>query len=142
MLRCEYPQSRLYLVDLEKQLQYAKDFLHTTHELRSIDILSPKDASKIKDIDVVASFGAMCEMTKEYLDYYFRLPFFKSNKFFFHQDRIKKYYGYGYDISIFDYPHNEYDRIFFEVDPLYKFTFNNWMKIYMQPIFTFIGKRK
>jgi putative sugar O-methyltransferase len=100
-------------------------------------------------VDVVTNFASFGEMSREWFDYYMKSEFFKHAKFFFHLNRIHKDYKYGYAITVLDYPHSDFETILFEVSPLFQHVYVVdkrfplfVRKIYHQPLFNFVGKRK
>jgi len=167
LLKKEYHDVSLVLIDFPEQLLYAHYYLKhmfndpkiaTFSDIKNLKIIDRSFierydfvlvpsyiAHRIKSVDVVTNFASLGEMTREWFDYYIKSDFFKNAKFFFHQNRIHKDYGYGYSITILDYPHADFETILFEVSPLFQFIFST-NKIFVkkdhhQPLFNFVGKR-
>lgn len=168
LLKKEYHDASFVLIDFPEHLLYAHYYLQhmfngpkiatfsDIKDLKTIDrafiekydfVLVPSYiAHRIKHVDIVTNFASLGEMTRGWFDYYIKSDFFKYAKFFFHHNRIHKDYGYGYSITMLDYPHSDFDTILFEVSPLFQFIFSTnkifITKKYHQPLFNFVGKRK
>jgi hypothetical protein len=172
-MKKECPNASFVLIDFPEQLLYAEYYLRnvftdakiaTFKDIKDLDVITQKFiksfdfvlvptylTEKLKggSVDVVTNFASLGEMTKEWFSYYINSEFFKHAEFFFHINRIHKDYGYGYAITILDYPHSDFETILFEVSPLFQFLYHTddripllVKKTYHPPVFNFVGKRK
>lgn len=173
LMKKEFPDASFVLVDFPEHLLYAEYYLRsvfknakiaTFKDIKDLDVVTrsfiksfdfvlvPAYLAERLDsgsVDIVTNFASLGEMTKEWFSYYMNSEFFKHAEFFFHHNRIHKDYGYGYAITILDYPHSDFETILFEVSPLFQFVYSVNDKIpllvkktYHQPLFNFVGKRK
>jgi putative sugar O-methyltransferase len=103
-------------------------------------------------VDMVANFFSLGEMPRFWFDYYLTSPAFKGAEYFFTSNRIESAPRleptYDTDLTILDYPLEEFDKILFEVLPIYPFYtrrknfFFHERITFSAPNFDFLGRRK
>jgi putative sugar O-methyltransferase len=172
LMKKEYPHASFVLIDFPEQLLYAHYYLRSVFKDAKIATFSDiKDLKVITraviqsfdfvlvpcymseklqkgSVDVVTNFASLGEMSREWFDYYMNSDFFRHAKFFLHHNRVHKDYGYGYAITVLDYPHSDFETLLFEVSPLFQYIYIIDRRIpifvrrnYHQPLFNFVGKR-
>ncbi len=172
LIKQELPESSHILVDMPGQLMLAHYYLATLlpeakiagfkevtaaadidrNFTRKYDfVLVPTDMYlKIKadSVDVITNFSSFSEMKREWFDIYMASPAFKSAVYLFTINRYDAYPTYSNDITVLDYPFNDYDKILMRTCPFLKncyhgrFLFLCVKKRYPSELFQFIGKRK
>lgn len=171
LLKKEFPGSHQVLLDFPEQLMLARYFLgiefpeariagfKDVDSLEKIDrafiekydfVLLPWYAYKKlqKDtLDVVSNFASLGEMRREWFDYYLKSEPFLSAKYFFTSNRFQSYPEYDTDLTILDYPLQDFKRLHFRISPyfLYYYKRKNFFfyekEHYSSQYFEFIGER-
>lgn len=167
LLKSEYPDSRLILVDFPEQLLLAYYFLAScfphariagAKELQGVseitrDVLEPYDFVLIPVswykrlapgvVDLVTNFVSFAEMSRTMFRYYLDAPVFTSARYFFTVNRIQSAPTYDTDLTILDYPLSQ--PLHFCLSPtsthVYKrkHLFFYERKTYPSPFFEYIG---
>ena len=139
IIKNNYPNTNIILVDLPEQLAIAKYYLKVKfpkakfakyNDLKHCDkingdLISNYDFLLIpcfmyekletNSVDLVMNTVSFNEMSKEWLDYYTSAPVFCSLKYIFLVNRFVKEQNPGSKISILDMHLEQYDRIHFDV---------------------------
>lgn len=99
-------------------------------------------------VDMVTNFISLSEMSREWFDTYIRSEVFKTAPFLFTINRYDAYPTYQNNITILDYPLNNYEPIFMRICPFLRHFYKGylffWYKAvdYPSNFFQFIGKRQ
>lgn len=172
LLKKEYPQSRHVLLDFPEQLVLAHYYLgmlfpdariagyKEIQEVKSINrdffknydfVLIPwfeyKNIQK-DSLDMVTNFASFGEMRREWFDFYVRSEPFLSCEYFFTHNRFQSYPEYDTDLTILDYPLQDFDKFYFGICPTHfhsykeKFLFFYEKLVISSQYFDFIGRRK
>lgn len=171
LLKKEYPKSCQVLLDFPEQTALAHYFLGmnfpdariaTFRDIVSLDridraflatydfLLAPlamyhKFAPG--SFDLVCNFASLGEMTREWFDFYLHNEPFLSTRFFFTVNKIESYPTYDTDLTILDYPLQDFQKLYFGISPLYSTIYDSkplfsCTEVNLpSPLFDFIGER-
>jgi putative sugar O-methyltransferase len=144
IIKNNYPNTNIILVDIPEQLAIAKYYLKAKFpkakfakyndlmhcEKINGDLISNYDFLLIpcfmyekleaNSVDLVMNIVSFPEMSKEWLDHYTSAPVFCSIKYIFLVNRIIKEQNPGSKIDILDMHLEQYDRIHFDVCPFFE----------------------
>ncbi|MFC1546667.1 putative sugar O-methyltransferase [bacterium] len=171
LLKKEYPKSTQVLLDFPEQLILAHYFIGKEFPeakiagfkelinaekidrefIKQFDfVLLPWfwfDKVRENSIDLLTNFASFGEMRREWFDFYLKSDLFKTVKYLFTANRFQSYPTYDTDITILDYPLNEFDKIHFGICPIFShdylpnqlFFYNK--KYFSSQYFEFFGVR-
>jgi len=172
LLKKEFSFSKHILVDIPGQLILAEYYLNTefpnariaglsvTSKMKEIHenfideydfilIAAPEyDKLKIDKIDLVTNFISFSEMERKWFDEYISSNPFKKADFFYTANRYDSYPTYSSDITISDFPLQNYKKIYSRTLPILKYYFRSRFLFftkkfrYSSEILHFIGQRK
>lgn len=101
-----------------------------------------------KSLDLITNFVSFAEMKRKWFDYYLKSEPFLSSEYFYSVNRFQSWPTHDTDLTILDYPLNEFAPLHFRINPFLthdcqpKFWIF-WQKApYNSQFFEFIGKRK
>jgi putative sugar O-methyltransferase len=170
-IKNEYPKSTHVLLDFPEQLVLAAYYLGMSFPQAKIagykELMQAKriDREFLKKydfvllpwtfykniargaVDVVSNFASLGEMRREWFDYYMKSEPFLSAKYFFCVNRFQSAPTYDTDLTILDYPINDFKRLHFRICPYFSHTYvRKFLFFYRQLNFTsqyfeFIGER-
>ena len=98
--------------------------------------------------DIVCNFNSLGEMSEKWLNHYLDADVFQSAPYFFTLNRFESRPTYNTDINILDYRLDDYQRLHFQISPLFskyyvgKYLFFQKEQYFTSQCFEFIGKRK
>jgi putative sugar O-methyltransferase len=171
LVKQEIPRSHHVLVDMPGQLVLAHyylakllpkariaDFTAVCQEerleksfLKEFDfVLIPTTAyEKLvpHTVDVVTNFLSFSEMSRSWFDTYIQSGVFKTAPLFFTVNRYDSYPTYHNNITILDYPLNNYGTIYMRTCPLFQYFYEEvWLFFnrrtrYSSDVFQFVGRR-
>ncbi|MDD5617699.1 MAG: putative sugar O-methyltransferase [Candidatus Omnitrophica bacterium] len=172
LLKREFPESHHILLDFPEQLVLAHYFLgkefpeakiasfKEIHDVEKIDkdfilkydfILLPcmyYERLAENSLDLLTNFLSFGEMSRKYFDYYLKNEPFLSTKYFFTVNRFHSDSTYENDISVLDYPFNDFAKLHFEIFPLVSKRYKRHHLFFYEPFpypsqcFEFLGERK
>jgi len=175
LIKRNYPNAHLILVDLPEQNAVARYYLKSEFpdcriaafkEIRELDEITRDFVSNYDFIlvpcfyleklgkglaDLVTNFVSFNEMPRQWLDFYLQSDVFKNSKFLFMVNRIIKEQNPGVRIGILDMPLNDYEHIYFDVCPYFKWLYEGKYflgipykaeKVWHDPVYEYIGRRK
>jgi hypothetical protein len=99
-------------------------------------------------LDVITNFASLGEMKREWFDYYLKSEPFLSTKYFFAVNRFQSAPTYDTDLTILDYPLNDFNAMHFTISPIFSHTYIgknvfDYEKVaFSSQYFEFIGDRK
>lgn len=100
-----------------------------------------------KSIDLVTNFASFGEMKREWFNYYVKSEPFLSSKYFLTANRFQSAPTYDTDLTILDYPLNDFKKLHFQISPIFTHTYERkWLFFYKKlmfssPYFEFMGER-
>ncbi len=175
LFKSEYPNSKHILVDFPEQLILAFYYLGTLfpelkiatlidfHNIKHIDykfiekydfILLPVTCFERLNsltVDMVTNFFSFGEMKRNWFEKYVKSSVFKNAEYLMTSNRFvsaPRYEPtYDSDLTVMDYPFDDYDTILFDVNPVYPFytkskhTFFFEKHFFSSQYFDFIGRR-
>lgn len=172
LLKKEYPNCCCVLLDFPEQLVLAHYYLGMSFTEAKIagykelfsqnkidrDFLKKYDFvliplslyNKIEpnSIDLVTNFASFGEMRREWFDYYVKAGPFISAKYFFTENRFQSAPTYDTDITILDYPLNDFEKLHFRICPIFSYVYKRKLFFFYERLyftsqyFEFIGERK
>ncbi|MBF0155162.1 MAG: putative sugar O-methyltransferase [Magnetococcales bacterium] len=171
VLKMDNPNGHHVLVDLPGQLLMAHYYLASLFpnariaDFATVGKAGRIDAAFIKQydfvllpttlydrlvggIDLVSNFASLSEMGREWFEQYIRSEPFKKAPFLFTMNRYDAYPTYSNDITILDYPLQDYQKIFMRTCPFVKQYYAGFLYFFKKTVrypsefFLFIGKRK
>lgn len=172
LLKSRFPKSRHILVDFPEQLILANYFMGrnfpdakiasfkeieeqgelTREFVEQYDfVLVPwfyYDRFAPKATDMFMNFASFGEMSREWFDYYLKNEPFSSAKYLFLENRVVSMPTYKTDLTILDYPLDQFNKMHFGIWPFSHHYYDSKFKFFMQKLdissnyFEFIGKRK
>ena len=98
-------------------------------------------------IDLITNFASLGEMNRNWFDYYLKAEPFLSVKYCFMVNRIQSYPTYDNDLTIMDYPLNDFKKIHFGVWPIPPYIYKKVLMFFSEKdlfssqYFEFIGER-
>ena len=172
LLKNEFPHSHNVLLDFPEQLVLAYYFLGMTFpdakiagykEISRVDKIDREFIEKYdfvlipwflyknispESIDLITNFASLGEMKREWFNYYLKSEPFLSTKYFFTVNRFQSAPTFDNDLTILDYPLNEFNKLHFRVSPYFshcytpKYFFLYEKFMFSSQYFEFIGERK
>ncbi len=171
LLKKEFPQSHCLLLDFPEQLVLARYFLEMNFagvkiagfkELSDMDKIDRNTINEYDfilvpyfyynklapgSIDLITNFASLGEMNRNWFDYYLKAEPFLSVKYCFMVNRIQSYPTYDNDLTIMDYPLNDFKKIHFGVWPIPPYIYKKVLMFFSEKdlfssqYFEFIGER-
>lgn len=171
LMKNEFPDSHCLLLDFPEQLILAHYYLGVSFpEARIAGYREIADLGKIDrnflneydfvlvpwffykripadSIDLVTNFASLGEMKREWFDYYLKSEPFLSAKYFFTVNRFQSAPTYDTDLTVLDYPLQDFRKLHFSVSPIFSHTYSRRRLFFYEKIafssqyFEFIGER-
>lgn len=171
LLEKENPKSHKVLLDFSEQLVLAHYFLGMSFpeakiasfkEIVNIDKIDSDFINKFdfilipwfyynklssSCIDLITNFASLGEMRRNWFNFYLKSEPFLSTKYFFTANRFQSAPTFDTDLTILDYPLNDFKKIHFGVCPYFshtylrKYLFFSEKSVFSSQYFEFIGER-
>lgn len=100
-----------------------------------------------KSLDLVTNFASLGEMKREWFNYYVKSEPFLSAKYFFTANRFQSAPEYDTDLTILDYPLNDFRKLHFRISPYFTYCYVSKNLFFYEKFnfssqyFEFIGER-
>ena len=171
LLKKEFPASRHVLLDFPEQLMLAHYFLGmnfsgakfaTLKDIEKEEKLSRSFIEQYdfillpwfyyekllpKSVDIITNFASFGEMRRKWFDFYVQHEVFKTVEYVFLINRFRSAPTYDTDLTILDYPLEEFQKMHFNIWPYSYYTYDRHYWFFVRKVilssqyFEFIGRR-